>query len=332
MPRVVRFHQFGGAEVLRFEDLPKTPPAPDEVAIEVRAIGINRAELLMRQGTYIERPALPSGLGLEAAGVISAIGHLVKDLAVGDAVSIIPPISMSRWPAYGELVTYPAKFAVRQPDGLGHVKAAAAWMQYLTAFGALVDMAKLASGESLLINAASSSVGLAAIQIAKRLGARPVAMTRSPAKVERLLAAGAEHVVLSSSKNLAPRLVEASGSSGFRVVFDPVAGPDVAIIAEAMAPGGIFIEYGGLSSEDTPFPVAIALAKRLTFRGYLVHELVADDVKLENAKAFVLNGLKDGSLDPIIARTFDFGDIPAAHRYLSQNEHFGKVVVTTNHA
>ena len=195
MARVVRFHQFGGPEVLRIEDVAIAPAARGEVRIRIKALGLNRAEALMRSGTYIETPVLPSGLGLEAAGIVEAVGEGVVDFAPGDAVSIVPPISMARWPAYAELATFPAELVVRHPSELGFQQAAAVWMQYLTAYGALIDIAKLGRGEFAVVTAASSSVGLAAIQIANRVGAIPIAVTRTSAKARALRAAGAAHVI-----------------------------------------------------------------------------------------------------------------------------------------
>src|SRR5438445_13268013 len=99
MARIVRFHQHGGPEVLRIEDADLPPPGPGEVQSRVKALGLNRAEALLRSGAYIETPTLPCGLGLEAAGVVEAVGEGVTDFAPGDAVSVIPPQSMVRWPA-----------------------------------------------------------------------------------------------------------------------------------------------------------------------------------------------------------------------------------------
>ncbi|TIV63055.1 MAG: NADPH:quinone reductase, partial [Mesorhizobium sp.] len=125
MARVVRFHARGGPEVLRIEDVEVPPPGPGEVRIRVKALGLNRAEVSLRKGSYIETPALPSGLGLEAAGIVEAVGDGVDDFAPGDAVSIIPPHSIGRWPAYGELVTFPAELVVKHPPSLGFEAAAA---------------------------------------------------------------------------------------------------------------------------------------------------------------------------------------------------------------
>ena len=326
--RVVRFHRHGGPEALCIETVDVPPPAKDEVQIRVRALGLNRAEALLRRGTYIETATFPSGLGLEAAGIVEAIGEGVAGLARGDAVSIVPPLSMVRWPAYAELANFPVELVVKHPPELGFEAAAAVWMQYLTAYGALIDIAGLERGEVVAITAASSSVGLAAIQIANRIGAVPVALTRSLVKRGALRDAGAAHVIVTDEENISARLAEIAGSNGVRVVFDAVGGPAFEPLTAAMSPGGILIEYGGLSPEQTPFPLANVLSKSLTLRGYLVHEIIRDPARLARAKAFILDGLADGMLKPIIARIFKFEEIVEAHRFLESNTQFGKIVVT----
>ncbi|QPC94409.1 zinc-dependent alcohol dehydrogenase family protein [Mesorhizobium sp. INR15] len=328
MARVVRFHRHGGPEVLRIETIDIARPGRGEVQIRVKALGINRAEALLRSGTYIETPPLPSGLGLEAAGIIETIGDGVEGLAPGDAVSVVPPISMVRWPAYGELVTYPAEAVVKHPPSLSWETAAALWMPYLTAYGALIDIARLGSGDFVVITAASSSVGLAAIQLANSVGAIPIAVTRNSSKKQALLDAGAAHAIAAAEENLEAGLKAIAGAQGVRVVLDAIGGPIFEPLTAAMSRGGILIEYGGLSPEPTPFPLFTVLSKVLTLRGYLVHEIISNPAKLEAAKAFILEGLESGAFKPVIARTFAFDDIVEAHRFLESNEQFGKIVVT----
>ncbi|TPK61914.1 MULTISPECIES: zinc-dependent alcohol dehydrogenase family protein [unclassified Mesorhizobium] len=328
MARVVRFHRHGGPEVLRIENVDLPLPGPGEVQIRVKALGLNRAEALLRAGTYIETPTLPSGLGLEAAGLIEAVGEAVTGLAPGDAVSVIPPQSMIRWPAYGELVTYPAGLVVKNPISLDWRTAAAMWMPYLTAYGALIDIARLRNEDFVVITAASSSVGLAAIQIANSVGATAIAVTRTSTKKQALLDAGAAEVVVLAEEDLEARLRRIAGPRGVRIVLEAIGGPIFEPLAAAMSRGGILIEYGGLSPEPTPFPLPAVLGKTLTLRGYLVHEITGDPAKLEAAKAFILKGLEAGALKPMIDRTFPFEQIVEAHRYLESNEQFGKIVVT----
>lgn len=328
MARVVRFHQLGGPDVLRIEDISVPAPRRGEVRIQVKALGLNRAEALLRTGAYIETPSLPSGLGLEAAGIVESVGEGVEGFAPGDAVSVVPPQSMTCWPAYGDLATFPEKLLIRHPAALSWEQAAATWMQYLTAYGGLVDIGKLGRGDFVVITAASSSVGLAAIQIANRLGAVPIAVTRTSKKRSDLREAGAAHVIASAEENLATKLVDIAGPDGIRVVFDPIGGPIFEPLASAMSPGGILIEYGGLSSEPTPFPLSAVLSKSLTLRGYLVHEITGDPARLEKAKTFIFDGLAGGWLQPVISKIFPFEEIVEAHRYLESSDQLGKIVVT----
>jgi NADPH:quinone reductase-like Zn-dependent oxidoreductase len=283
MTRVVRFHEHGGPEVLRIEQLELAPLKPGEVRIRVKALGLNRAEALLRKGAYIETATLPSGLGLEAAGVVEAIGDGVEGISPGDAVSVVPPLSMARWPAYGERATFPAELVVKHPVSLSWEEAAAVWMSSLTAYGALIDLARLAKGEFVVVTAASSSVGLAAIQIANAVGAVPIAVPRTSAKRAALLAHGAAHVVAFEEEALAARLTDISGVQGVRVVFDAIGGPIFEPLTAAMARGGILIEYGGLSQEPTPFPLFDVLAKTLTLRGYLVLVVICSPTRLAAA-------------------------------------------------
>lgn len=328
MARVVRFDHVGGPEVLRFEAVEPAPPPPGEVRIRVKALGVNRAEVLLRTGSYIETAPSPSGLGLEAAGVVEALGAGVHGLAIGDAVSVVPPQSMVRWPAYGEVATFPAHHLVRHPPTLDFEAAAAVWMPFITAYGALIDIAGLTKGDRVVVTAASSSVGLAAIQIALMVGATPIAVTRTSAKRQALLDVGAPHVIASDEEDVLARLAALAGPDGVRVVFDPVCGPGVATLAASMSPGGIFLLYGALSLEPTILPIFPVLARSLTVRGFLMHEITADPARFAAAKAFVLDGLATGALRPVIDRTFPFERIADAHRYMESNEQFGKIVVT----
>lgn len=327
MARVVRFHRHGGPEVLRIEEVDVPPPGPGEVRIRVKALGLNRAEALMRAGTYIESPTLPAGLGLEAAGLVDQVGPGVADIVPGDAVSVVPPISMVRYPAYGELATFPAAHIVKHPATLDWAQAASVWMPYLTAYGALIGVARLRAGDHVVVTAASSSVGLAAMQIARQVGATAIAVTRTSAKKPALLAAGAPHVIASGEEDLAARMRSICGAGGARVVLDAVGGPIFQPLAAAMSRNGVLVEYGGLDPAATPFPLFEVLSKCLTLRGYLVHELIQDREQLAAAREYIAGGLSSGVFKPVIDRTFAFEDIAAAHRYLESNQQFGKIVV-----
>lgn len=171
MSKVVVFNQPGDADVLTIQDMPVLAPRADEVQIRVQAIGINRAEIMYRTGQYIYQPKFPARLGYEASGVVESVGDNVREFAPGDSVSVIPAFSFHEYGMYGEVVNAPAHAVVKHPENLSFEEAAASWMMYVTAFGALVEYADIKPGDNVLINAASSSVGLAAIQIANMRGA-----------------------------------------------------------------------------------------------------------------------------------------------------------------
>ena len=328
MAKVVRFHETGGPEVLKVEEIDVPAPGKGEVQIRVHALGLNRAEAMFRVGQYLEDPILPARLGYEAAGTVAAIGPGVEGFRVGDAVSTIPAFSLNAYGLYAEVANAPAHAVTHHPASLSWVEAAAVWMQYLTAYGALIDLADLKRGETVLIPAASSSVGLAAIQIARVVGAVPVALTRGSSKRDDLLKAGAEHVVVTEEQDLVAEVERITGGAGARVVFDPVGGPTFEKLARATAKQGTLFLYGALSTEPTPLPLFGVLSQWLTIRGYVLMEITNDPVRLAKGKDFVNSGLADGRLKPIIARTFPLDQIVEAHRYLESNQQFGKIVVT----
>ena len=328
MARIVRFDQTGGPEVLQIRDEIVPPPARGEIQIAVHALGLNRAEVMFRSGQYLEAPQLPARLGYEAAGTVAAIGEGVSGFAVGDAVSTIPGFSLNEHGVYGELANVPATAVAKHPASLPWEVAAAVWMQYMTAYGALVDIAAARPGDFVLIPAASSSVGLAAIEIANLSGAIPIAVTRTNAKREALLKAGAQHVIVTAEQDLVAEVNSITAGKGARIIFDPVGGPGLNQLAEAAAQDGIIFLYGALSTEPTPLPLLPVLGKRLTIRGYVLFELTTDPARLERGKRFILNGLEQGKLKPVIARTFALDQIVEAHRYMESNQQIGKIVVT----
>ncbi len=328
MTRVVRFHKTGGPEVLQIDNIEVAPPGQGEVQFRVKALGLNRAEAMYRSGNYLEVAHLPSRIGYEASGIVERVGPGVTGIAVGDAVSVVPSFGQGKYGVDGELATVPVKAVVKNPPSLSFVEAAAIWMQYLTAYGALIEIAAIKKGDYVIIPAASSSVGLAAIQLTNLAGAMPIAVTRTKSKKESLFKAGAAQVIVSQEEDLVKRVQEITQGKGARVVFDPVGGRRVLDLAESMTPGGILFQYGALSPEPTPFPLLTALNKSLTMRGYILFEIVEDPVKFDRAKHFILDALNSGKLKPIVAKVFPFHQIVAAHQYLESNQQFGKIVVS----
>jgi NADPH:quinone reductase-like Zn-dependent oxidoreductase len=329
MPRIVRFHELGKAEVLKLEELPLAEPGESEVRIKVEAIGLNRAEVVFRKGQYLEMPKLPSQLGYEAAGVVDAIGPGVEGFQIGDRVSSIPAFSMTNYGVYGETAILPAHAVAHYPDNLSASEGAAIWMQYLTAYGALIQYGKMKKDDVVLITAASSSVGLAAIQITKATGAVAIATTRGADKKSFLLDAGADHVIVTDEEDIAERVMAITSGAGADLIFDPVGGPALLELAAAAAPAASIYEYGALSRDPTPFPLIPALAKGLSVRGYTLFEITKSPELCARAREYVFKGLESGDLKPIIdEHRFSLDEIVEAQRYMESNQQKGKIVVT----
>ena len=222
----------------------------------------------------------------------------------------------------------PASRLAPIPDKLSSAEGAAVWMQYMTAYGALVMHGKVGPGDFVLVPAASSSVGLAAMEMVKDAGATAIAATRRGNKREALLAAGADHVIATEEEDLPARGREITGGKLARLVFDPVGGPFMEKLLAATAPGGTVFVYGALSSEPTPFPLMQALGKSVRMQGYTLMDVSENPQALETAKRYIVERLEDGRLRPKIARTFPLAQTVEAYRFLASNEQVGKVVIT----
>lgn len=326
--RIVRFHQIGGPEVLKVDELPLPEPSTGEVRLRVKAIGLNRAEVMFRQGKYLVSPVLPSKLGYEASGIIEAIGSGVDKSWLGKIASTVPAFPADAYGVYGEVAIVPVSAVAEYPASLSYEEGTSIWMQYLTAYGALVMHGKVAKGDFVLITAASSSVGIASIEITKAEGAISIAATRTSKKKAELLAAGADHVIAAEEEDLAARVNEISGGKGARIVFDPIGGKGIEALAAAASFGGTIFEYGALAADPTPFPLFAALGKGLAVRGYTLFEVLANPGASAKAKKYVFDRLAAGNFKPRIDKTFPLSQIVEAHRYMESNRQIGKIVVT----
>jgi NADPH:quinone reductase-like Zn-dependent oxidoreductase len=328
MSRTIKFAQAGGPEVLEFIEMEVPFPGPNEVRIKVEAIGINRAESMWRNDKYVESPIFPAGLGYDCAGVVDAVGKDVTGFAVGDIVSTIPAFSLNKYSTYGEVILAPDHAVVKHPESLSFVEAASVWMMFLTACGALVFDAQVKAGDFVIVPAASSSVGLAAIQIANYSGATPIALTRTSEKKQRLHEAGAPHVIATQEQDMLAEVMRITGGNGARVVFDPVGGADFPKLIAALSFQGIAYIYGALSEDDTPIPVLEMIRKMAAVKGYSIRLVTGDAERRKAAMEYVTKGLASGALKPIIDRIFSFDEMVEAHRHLENGGQFGKIVVT----
>lgn len=333
MPKIIRFHNFGGPEILQLEDVPSQIPGGGEVRLRVEAAGINRDQFTFMNGQHFSghgfvEPKLPSRIGYEVAGVVEAVGEGVDRSWIGKRVAPVYGYDQNLYGTLGEEAVIPAKFLHESPTNLTSAQAAAFWVPYLTAYGGLVAIAQIKQGDFVSVPAGSSAVGLAAMQFVHDVGATAIAVTRTAAKKDAMLTLGADHVIVTEAEDYESRIREITDGKGVRVTFDPVAGSFLENLAAASAPGGIIVVYGRQSGEPTPFPLIPVVGKGLTLRGYTVSEIMRNSETASVAKQYILERLADGRFSPTIAKTFPLEQTVEAYRYLESNQQIGRVIVT----
>lgn len=340
MPKIVRFHETGGPEVLRLEELPLDEPGEGEVRLKVEAIGLNNADMLFRRGQYVADPDFPSRIGIEAAGVVDAVGPGVRGIAVGDRVGTVPHLPSdehgnwtsepAKYGVYGESALYPARAVTPTPPNLLVEESAAVWCPYLTAWGGLIDCCAITGEDTVLVTAASSSAGLAAVRIAKDVGARVIATTRTPAKKQFLFdVAGADDVIVTDEEDIAERVMDITAGQGFTAAYDPVGGPFIAAMIAAAKPCATIVNYGNQSAEPVNFMILVMLAKRLTLKTHSLFDTARDAAALARGTSYISERLESGAIKAMIDRTFSLDEIVESHRYMESQQQTGKIVVLT---
>lgn len=335
MTRVVRVHDFGGPEVLKIDDLDLPEPRTNEVRISVKAVGLNRADALLRLNQYIEVPELPCKLGYDAAGIVEAVGPDVDHIAVGDCVLTIPAFSQGDYGVYGEAAIVPANALWPWPEQLSREQAACVGVQYTTVYFALKTIGQVEADDTILLTAATGGVGFAGIEVAKQLGATVIATTRKQEKAAALSEAGADHVIVTDEEDLAVRVQEITGGQGVKMVFDPISGKSIPTLLDCLAAGGHYLMYGILDQTEPILPTMSVLAKNVSLHGYSVFAYTGyprlgmpqQPEAVAAAQEFLLPRLADGRLKPVISATFRLDDVVAAHRSLESNQQIGKIVL-----
>jgi NADPH:quinone reductase-like Zn-dependent oxidoreductase len=337
--KVIRFHKTGGSNVLRIDEVQLSQLKEQEVLVRVQAVAVSRTDLLWRQGSYFEEPAFPAQIGYDAAGVVESIGPEVKTLKVGDHVSTFPAVSLLDYAAHGETVIYPETALTVYPANLTPVQAAAVNTGLFTAYFGLLELANLKRDQHVVITAASSSMGVAAIQMAKAIGAKSIAVTRSEAKKEALLELGADQVIIAGAEDVQGAILELTDGLGAEVIYDAVAGPGLEELVWATKRSGHVIVYGHLGAMDfgTLLPLGACFLRAIKVHcGFRVFEftghprlgLQAKSEAMERAKKFISDGLSSKLFWAKIDRVFDgLDEYAAAHRYLETNNQIGKITV-----
>lgn len=326
MPRVIEFDRFGGPEVLQVRDADLPDPATGEVRVRIEAFAINPLDVMARSGQAPAPVPLPRArLGVEATGVVDALGAGVSAMHVGDPVIIAAVPDAAAHGTYADYVTVPTDRLLPRPPQLDVPEAAAVWVAYSTAYGALVETAGMRAGDQVVITAASGAVGRAAVQLAAYSGAHPIAITRSTAKSEGLRRAGAAVVVATDAEDLVAAVARRTEGRGADIALDLVGGPGVDDIARATRPDGSLILAGFLDPRPAPLPYA-----PVTLRRYRSFDHTLDPIVVRRMASFLDAATRAGALRPSIERIFPIDRIADAHAHLASARHQGgKIVVTT---
>lgn len=322
--RAIVMREPGDPGVLELREVPRPEPGPGDALVRVAASGLNRADLLQRRGRYPVPEGYPADIpGLELAGTVEAIGPGVASVAVGEEV-----MGILGGGGYAELAVSPADSLVPIPDGMDLVTAGAIPEVYMTAFDAVFMQEGLSHGETLLVHAIGSGVGTAALQLARRIGARVIGTSRTPEKLERAQALGLEHPVLASD-DWPERALELTDGRGADVILDLVGGPYLEGNLRALASRGRHIVVGVPGGTEAVLNLRALMGKRASIRGTVLRARPLRE-KVELAQAFVsevLPGFASGELAPVIDRVFAADQAPEAHAYMESNANFGKILL-----
>jgi NADPH:quinone reductase-like Zn-dependent oxidoreductase len=327
----------GGVEVLKVQEKPDPQPRKGEVLIRVRAAGLNFADILSRQGLYPDSPPKPVVMGYEVSGVIEAVGEGINSDFVGKSVA-----AMTRFGGQSELVTVKAAQVFDKPAALTFEQAAAIPVNYLTAYAVLVVMGSLHAGESVLIHNAGGGVGLAAIDIAKKIGAVTYG-TASPSKHKFLDERGLDHAIDYRKQDWQPVLMQLTNGRGVDLIIDPIGGKHWKKSYASLRHTGRLGMFGvstasanGLAGKlkmlkavvQTPWFFALPLVNRnrgvfgLNL-GHMWHEPEKVAIWMRD----ILRGVEEGWVRPYVDQAFSFEDAGKAHQYLEARKNIGKVVL-----
>ena len=321
--KAVVIAEFGEPGVLRLERVPAPVPAARELLVRVHASGVNRADLLQRRGLYPPPPGESEVPGLEFAGVVEATGSAVTRWRAGDRV-----MGIVGGGGYAEQVVVDERVAVAVPEGMETRVAGAIPEVYMTAYDAVFLQAGLQRGETLLIHAVGSGVGTAALQLARRAGARTIGTSRTGAKLERAAELGLDAGV-PGGEGWEEGVMDATGGRGADVILDLVGAPYLAGNQAAIAVGGRHVVVGVPGGSRAGIDLRRLMVRRARLFGTVLRARGVEE-KAALAAAFadaVLPGFADGTLKPVIDRIYPVEKAAEAHRRMELNRNFGKIVL-----
>lgn len=335
MSHMIRFHKFGDADVLQYEELPTPTPGPGEVLVRVQAVGLSWSDVLWRQNLAAEQARLPAGMGSELAGTIEALGEGVDDLELGTPVASFPASTANRYPTWGDLVLMPRYALTRYPEVLSPLQASVHYTALLFAYFALVDLSKLQPGQHVLITEASHCLAPQTVQLAKALGANVIASTSEAGNREFLHELGADKVVVTEEQDLVLEIERYTDGKGVEVILDQCAGQQMKLLGDVAAQRGKLIMCGVNGGNDTAFPACAAFKKHMQFFRHCVLDFTGlPELGIEPNQEAVQRALQhinqltaDHLLTPVIDRVFTFDDFIAAHRYMETCPNRGRVAL-----
>jgi NADPH2:quinone reductase len=324
--KAIVISEAGGPEVLQLRDIPEPLAGPDDLLVRVRATALNRADTLQRQGQYPQPGPRPEFEvpGLEFAGEVVRAGERAEGFAVGDRV-----MGLLAGGGYAEMVSINHRLALRVPDNLSWQEAGSIPEVFITAHDALLQCA-LQAGETVLVHAAGSGVGVAAIQVARVMGASLALGTAGSAeKLEAAKALGLDVGINYREQDFAQAALEATGGRGADVVLDVIGADYFERNLRAMAPKGRMVLVGLMGGAATQANLGMVLAKRLQIRGTVLRARSVEEKALATRalEKSVLPHLASGRIKTVVDRVFPLAEAAEAHRYMESNANFGKIVL-----
>ena len=319
--KAIRIDTFGGADVLRLQDVPAPVAEAGDIVVRVEAAGVNFIDVYHRTGLYPN--TLPLVPGLEGAGVVTAVGPQVDAFRAGDRVAWTSALG-----SYAESVRLPAQKAVAIPAGIDSRTAAALMLQGMTAQYLCTSTFPLAKGHTCLIHAAAGGVGLLLVQMAKARGARVIGTVSTEAKATRARGAGADEVILYTEEDFLTAVRRLTNGRGVDVVYDGVGKDTATRSLDCLAPRGMMVFYGNASGPVGPIDPLLLSQKGSLFltRPTLFH-YIADRASLEARAADVLGQAAAGRLEVRVDRSFPLAQAAEAHRALEGRQTTGKVLL-----
>ena len=319
MPKAIRIHRTGGPEVLTLDDVPAVDPGPGEALVEHTAIGVNYIDTYHRSGLY-PLPSLPHGIGMEAAGIVRAVGEGVTEVRPGDRVAYAagPP------GAYAELRVIRAERLVPLPRDVDEATAAAVLLQGMTVEFLIHRTFKVEAGMTVLWHAAAGGVGLLACQWLKSLGARVIGTVSSDAKAELARSCGCDHTIVYTREDFAARVRELTEGAGVPVVYDSVGRATLAGSVECLSRRGLLVGFGNASGAPEPFdPMLLARKGSLYLTRPVLFDYTATRAELLASAGAVFAALRRGAITAVARQTWPLDQAVRAHRALEARETAG---------